>query len=117
MNLVICLVLTLAVLLPTPEITGTVVDYKGELVSNIPISVVALYANQTVEKTVSGSDGSFRFTHLAPGTYGLEAKTDSNCAYSVPIRVDTGFTTVVHLRLVKGLCGYPISDLAEPANR
>ena len=70
MNL-ICLILTLAALSPTPEITGTIVDYHSELVSGIPISVIALYANETVEKTVSAPDGSFHFTDLAPGAYGL----------------------------------------------
>jgi hypothetical protein len=109
MSPLICLILTLAALSPTPEITGTIVDYSGRLVSGVPISVIALYANQTVEKTQSGSDGSFHFTDLAPGTYGLEAKTDSGCAYSEPIRVDAGFTTAVHLRLIKGLCQHAIS--------
>jgi Carboxypeptidase regulatory-like domain len=110
----ICLIFTLAALSSTPEITGTIVDDNGRLVSGVPISVVALYANQTVEKTQSGSDGSFHFTDLAPGTYGLEAKTESGCAYSDPIRVDVGFTTAVHLRLIKGLCQNALS-LARPA--
>ena len=110
-NLVICLVLTLAALSPTPEITGTIVDYHGDLVSGVPISVVALYANQTVEKTLSGSDGSFHFTDLAPGAYGLEAKTASGCAISDPIRVDVGFTSIVRLQLIKGLCQNPIATL------
>ncbi|HEY2473270.1 MAG TPA: carboxypeptidase-like regulatory domain-containing protein [Candidatus Cybelea sp.] len=111
MNPVICLMLTLATLSPTPEITGTIVDYNGRLVSGVRISVVALYASQTIEKTLSGSDGSFHFTDLAPGAYGVAAKTDSGCAYSDPIRVDIGFTTVVHLRLIKGLCQNPIGLL------
>jgi Carboxypeptidase regulatory-like domain len=111
MNPVICLILTLAALSPSPEITGTIVDYNGSLVASVPISVIALYANQTIEKTLSGSDGSFRFTDLAPGAYGLAAKTESGCAISDPIRVDIGFTTVVHLRLIKGLCQNPIAIL------
>lgn len=111
MNLVICLILTLAALSPTPEITGTIVDYHGELVSGVPISVVALYANQTVEKTVSATDGSFHFTDLAPGAYGLDAETASGCAISDPIRVDGGFTSVVRLQLIKGLCQNPIAIL------
>ncbi|MGA8097153.1 MAG: hypothetical protein WB810_00690 [Candidatus Cybelea sp.] len=65
MNLVICFILTLAALSPTPQITGTIVDYHRKLVSGVPISVVALYANQTIEKTLYGSDGSFHFTDLA----------------------------------------------------
>jgi hypothetical protein len=46
----------------------------------------------------------------------LEAKTDSGCAISDPIRVDIGFTTVVHLRLIKGLC-QPIAILRNPRVR
>jgi Carboxypeptidase regulatory-like domain len=111
MNLVICLILTVAALSPTPEITGTIVDAHGDLVSGVPISVVALYANQTVEKTLSGSDGSFHFTDLAPGAYGLEATPASGCAISDPIRVDIGFTSIVHLQLIKGLCQNPIAIL------
>jgi hypothetical protein len=109
MNLVICSILTLAALAPAPEITGTIVDYNGRLVSGVPVSVIALYANQTIEKTLSRSDGAFHFTDLAPGAYGLEAKTDSGCAISDPIRVDIGFTNVVRLRLIKGLCQTPIA--------
>jgi hypothetical protein len=81
MNLVICSILTLAALAPAPEIAGTIVDYNGRLVSGVPVSVIALYANQIVEKTLSGSDGSFHFTDLALGAYGLEAKTDSGAQY------------------------------------
>lgn len=118
MNSVVCSIIVLAALSSTPEITGTVVDDNGTLASGVPISVVALYANQTIEKTLSGSDGSFHFSDLAPGAYGLAAKTDSGCAYSDPIRVDISFTTVVHLRLIKGLCQNPIAILqSRPPTR
>ena len=115
MNLVICMLLTLAVLPPTPEITGTIVDDNGKPVSGVPISVVAVLANQTIEKTLSGWDGSFHFTDIAPGAYGLEAKTDSACAFSDEIGVTIGFTSVVRLRLIKGLCKNPIALFAPPA--
>ena len=105
MNLVICLILALAALSPIPEITGTVVDDRGKLVSGISISVVSLPFTQVIEKARSRPDGSFSFAGLARGSYGLEAKTESACAFSDAIQVDNGFTTVVHLRLVKGLCG------------
>ena len=89
MNLVTCCMLTLAALSPAPEITGSIVDDNGKPVSGVPISVVAVLANQTIEKTLSGSDGSFHFTDLAPGAYGLEAKSDSACAFSDEIGVTT----------------------------
>lgn len=104
MNLVICLMLTLAILSPPPEITGTIVDTNGKLVSRIPISVVAITSDRVIKRTVSESNGSFHFTGLAPGGYGVVANTGSACAISEAIRVDIGFTKVVRLRLTKGLC-------------
>jgi hypothetical protein len=112
MNPVACLFLALAASSPAPEITGTIVDYNGAPVSGISVSVVGLTSDadaKLTRKTLSGSDGSFSFTGLAPGAYGLEAKTDSACAISDPIRVDVGFTIAVRLRLVEGLCGNAIA--------
>jgi large repetitive protein len=115
MNLVACLILTIAALSPAPEITGTIVDYNGKFASGISISVVGINSEQRItETTQSGSDGSFSFTGLAPGSYGLRAKTDSGCAISDPIRVDVGFTSIVRLRLVKGLCQNPIALMDRP---
>ena len=105
MNLLACLILTVTALSPAPEIKGTIVDYNGRPVSGISISVVGLNSEQRVtETTQSGSDGSFSFTGLAPGSYGLRAKTELGCAISDPIHVDVGFTSIVRLRLIKGLC-------------
>jgi hypothetical protein len=108
MNLVVCLILILTALSPAPEITGTVVDGHGKPVSGVPISAITLPSSDVVQKTVSESDGSFRFMGLAPGDYGVEAETRSACAFSDAIRVDTGFTTALRLRLVPGLCRHPI---------
>lgn len=104
MNVFLCLVLTLVAVSPAPEITGTIVDDHGEPVRGVSISAVALPSSQIVAKTVSEPDGSFRFGDLARGGYGLEAKTDSACAFSDAIQVDDGFTSIVRLRLVEGLC-------------
>lgn len=115
MNLLICLILTLAALSPNPEITGTIVDDNGKPVSGVPISVVRLIGDRVIKETLSGSDGSFHFTALAPGAYGLSAKTDSACAFSDPLRVDNGFTSVVRLRLIKGFCQDAIAILGTAA--
>jgi hypothetical protein len=104
MNVLFCLILTLAALSPAPEITGTIVDDRGKRVSGISLSVVSLPSSQVIAKTLSGSDGSFSVTGLAPGSYGLEAKTDSACAFSDAIQVHDGFTSIVRLRLVTGFC-------------
>lgn len=111
MNVALCLALALAAVSPTPEITGTVVDDQGKPVARISISVVSLSSNDVIRKTLSKSDGSFSFTGLVSGGYGLEAKTDSACAFSDAVQVDNGFTSVVRLRLVKELCRNPISVL------
>ncbi|MBV9718474.1 MAG: carboxypeptidase regulatory-like domain-containing protein [Candidatus Eremiobacteraeota bacterium] len=113
MNLVVCLILTLAALSPAPEIAGTVADDKGKSVSGVPIFAVSIPSSNVIQKTVSESDGSFRFTGLASGSYGVEAETRSACAFSDAIQVDTGFTTAVHLRLVPGLCQHPLVNSAS----
>lgn len=117
MNLILCLVLTLGNLTPTPEIVGTVVDDQGKPVSGVPIFVVALPYDRVVKETLSGSDGSFMFASVTSGGYGLQAKSNSACAFSAAIQVDSGFTSVVRLRLVKGLCQRPIGFAKPPANR
>jgi hypothetical protein len=114
MNLSLCLILTLAALSPSPEIVGTIVDDGGKFVSGISVSVLSLPSNQIMKKTLSGSVGSFSFADLGPGVYGLSAKTDSTCAFSDAIRVDNGFTRIVRLRFVKGLCKNPIAFRNRP---
>lgn len=109
MNVALCLALLLAALSPTPEITGTIVDSQGKPVAQISISVVSLSSNDVISKTLSKSDGSYSFIGLVSGGYGLEPKTDSACAFSDAVQVDNGFTSVVRLILVKGLCQNPIS--------
>jgi large repetitive protein len=115
MNLVICLAIVLAALAPPPEIAGTVVDYNGKPVSGVTISLVGVISEDRLTKnTVSASDGSFSFTGLAPGGYGLVAKTDAACAMSDAIWVNVGFTRVVRLRLTKGYCYGSALHFAEP---
>lgn len=104
MNLFLCLILTLVAVSPAPEIKGTIIDDHAKPVAGISISAVALPSSQVIASTVSGPDGWFSFAGLAHGGYGLEAKTQSSCAFSDAIEVDKGFTSVVRLRLVKGLC-------------
>lgn len=112
MNLAICLVLTLAALSSAPEITGTVVDYNSKPISGVLISVVAINSeSKVIRRTVSESNGSFSFTDLANGAYGLVARTDSACAISDAIEVNIGFTSVVRLRLARGLCQGPAISL------
>lgn len=117
MNLLLCLSLTLAALSPAPEITGTIVDDRGKVVSEISISIVSLPSSQIVEETLSGPDGSFSFSGLARGSYGLEAKTKSSCAFSDAIQVNNGFTSTVRLRLVRGLCQAAVHFAEPPGNR
>lgn len=116
MNLVIGLMLTFVALSPLPEIAGRIVDNTGKAVSGVTISVVAIPSNQVVGKTVSEKDGSFQLSDLAAGDYGVEAKTDSACAISNAIRVNAGFTSVVQLRLIDGLCKGSIEFVKPPAN-
>lgn len=104
MNLLLCLIVTLAAVTPAPEITGTIVDDRGKALSGIAVSGVSLPSSQEMEKTTSGPDGSFSFAGLIAGGYGIEANSGSDCAFSNAIQVSGGFTSVVRLRLVQGLC-------------
>jgi hypothetical protein len=115
-NLILCLILTLAALSQVPEIAGKIVDDHGKIASGIPLTLILLPLNQVVEKIVSAPDGSFSFEGLASGNYGLEAKTESACAFSDAIQVHHGFTSIVHLRLVTGFCQKPIG-LRSPPNQ
>lgn len=114
MNLTVCLLAMLVVSSPAPEITGTIVDHSGKPISKIGVAVVAIDSDQVIKKTLSDSDGSFDFAGLTSGGYALVAKTDSACALSDPIQVDSGFTAVVRLRLINGLCQNPVRFAKPP---
>jgi len=113
MNLALCSLLALAALAPAPEIAGTIVDSSAKTVAGVAVSVVAIPSDRIVATTISGSGGTFHFTGVVPGAYGVTANTKAACAFSDAIRVDAGFTSVVYLRLVKGLCQNPIG-FAQP---
>ena len=117
MNLIFALMLTLAALSPVPEIAGKIVGSDGKVVSGVPISVVAIPSGQVMEKTVSDADGSFQLSGLAAGAYGVEAKTDTACAISNAIRVSVGFTSVVRLRLIEGLCQSALEFVKPPVHQ
>jgi hypothetical protein len=111
----LALAMTLAALGPATEIKGTVVDSHGRPVRGVPVSAVELPSSNIVATTVSGPDGSFSFAGFThSGGYGLEARTDSACAFSDAIQVDIGFTSVVRLRLIEGLCQNPVSFGSPP---
>ncbi len=114
MNILTCVFLAAATLSSTPEIKGTVVDHNGKPVSGVSVSVEPITGGQVVDKTVSSKDGSFEFSGLAPGTYGVVAKTSSACGMSSAIEVANAFTTVVHLRLTDGLCGGGVQFVQHP---
>ena len=109
MNLVMCLSLILAVASPTPEILGDVVGDNGKAAPGVTISIVSIPSSLEAAKMVSRADGSFDFTGLASGNYGVEARTKSACAMSNAVSVHVGFTTAVHLRLIKGFCSSAFS--------
>ncbi|HEY1680583.1 MAG TPA: carboxypeptidase-like regulatory domain-containing protein [Candidatus Tumulicola sp.] len=111
MNILTCLLLAVAALSPNPEITGTVVGDNGKPVSGVTVSVEPVIGGPDVGKTVTAKDGSFNFSGIPGGYYGVLAKTSSACAMSSAIEAADGFTTVVHLRLTKGLCDSAIAPL------
>lgn len=109
MQVLLCWSLALAAIVQPPQVVGKIVDDRGNAISGVSISAVALPSSQVTEETISGNDGSFHFVHLHYGSYGVEAKTESACAFSDAIQINSGFTSIVQLRLVKGLCSDPIA--------
>jgi hypothetical protein len=109
MNLVMCLALMVAVASPAPESLGDVVGDDGKAVPGVTISIESIPSSLEAAKTVSRADGSFDFTGLASGNYGVEAKTKSACAMSNAASVHVGFTSILHLRLIKGVCSSAFS--------
>lgn len=87
-----------------PEIIGTVLDFNGKPAAGVPVSIVALPSNQIIQRGISEATGKFEFAGLPPGAYGVAASTSSACAFSSAVNVSTGYTTLVSLQLVKGMC-------------
>ncbi len=54
-------------------ITGTVTDQTGAVVPNVPVTITNVGTN-TSESTVTGSDGSYRFSLVPPGKYTVDVK-------------------------------------------
>ena len=114
MTILTSLLLAAATLSSSPEIKGTVVDHNGKPASGVSVSVEPVTGGQAMDKTVSSKDGSFEFSGLTPGTYGVVAKTSSACGMSSAIEVASAFTTVVHLRLTDGLCDGGVQFVQHP---
>jgi hypothetical protein len=87
-----------------PEIIGTVLDFKGKPMAGVPVSILAIPSNQIMQRGISEATGKFEFAGLPPGAYGVTASTRSACAFSSAINVSTDYTTLVSLRLIKGMC-------------
>src|ERR1700730_5986616 len=52
----------------TGALTGTVTDPSGASAPNVTVTLTSLETNQ-VRTTTTGTDGSYRFSLLPPGTY------------------------------------------------
>ena len=111
MNFLIGILLAVATASPAPQITGTVVDDNGKPVSGVSVSVEPVMGGPVVVQVASQKDGSFSVSGIPSGSYGVVAKTSSACAISRAIGISDGYTSVVHLRLVKGFCQAPAISL------
>ena len=55
----------------TAALTGTITDSSGGRVANVTVTLTSAETNQS-RTTVTGSDGTYRFSLLPPGTYSVK---------------------------------------------
>ena len=54
----------------TAALTGTITDSSGGRVANVTVTLTSAATNQS-RTTVTGTDGTYRFSLLPPGTYSV----------------------------------------------
>lgn len=80
----------------TGAVAGHVVDASGASIPSANISITNKNTG-SVQKTTSGSDGSYRIPFLAPGTYAIEEDGNGLSATVSGIQVGVGSTTALDL--------------------
>lgn len=91
----------------TGQISGTVTDQNGAVVSGAAVKVTSADTNFS-RSAMSGEDGSFSFQLLPVGRYNVEISAQNFRKYNVTATVSVSQATVVDAQLSAGL-GDPIT--------
>ena len=79
-------------------VTGIVMDESGATVAGARISLSSAAGN-TVATTESGNDGRFRIAEVTPETYSLTVAKSAFATARLPVRVETGQSADLTVRL------------------
>lgn len=79
------------------ELTGTLTDPSGAVLSNVPVTLKSQDTGQTITTTTSNA-GFFRFALLRPGTYTVSANPVGFSPISRPAIVSLGQVTSMQLK-------------------
>jgi Carboxypeptidase regulatory-like domain len=73
------------------------------------VRLVNVFTGDILQETQSAADGTFSFSAIAPGNYGVEAATKQACVISDAIHVIPDSKTVLQLRLKdREVCSDPL---------
>jgi hypothetical protein len=94
------------------EIDGTVTDPAGAVVPNAPVTLSSAESG-TSESTTSGSNGSFRFALVRPGSYTLSVSVAGFRTMKLTVISSLGQVTTVPIKLEVGTQSQTIEVTAE----
>ena len=99
----------------TGALVGTVTDPSGAVIPNVTVTITNTATNQT-RATVTGADGSYRFTLLPPGAYAVKfAATGFRTAEVPSVTVNVTETPVLDRALDVGTQAEAVLVEAEAA--
>ncbi len=96
----------------TGQLSGTVTDPNGAVVSGAAVKVTSMETNLTREAT-AGSDGSFSVQLLPPGRYRIEVSASNFSTQTVEAVVNITQTTSVNVQLGIGIDGGQVTIEAD----
>ncbi|HXM61123.1 MAG TPA: carboxypeptidase-like regulatory domain-containing protein [Terriglobales bacterium] len=88
----------------TGEISGTVSDPSGAVVSNVPVTLKSIDKGYTQSAT-SNSQGAYRFSLLAPGNYAVSATAPGFKTTTVTQPVAVGAVAIANITMELGTTG------------
>ena len=91
----------------TGEISGTVSDPSGAVVSNVPVTLKNIDKGYTQSATTN-SQGAYRFSLLAPGNYAISATAPGFKTTTVTQPVAVGAVAIANITMELGTTGVTV---------